>query len=297
MTETKAGYIALVGRPNVGKSTILNAFTGEKLSIVTPRAQTTRERVMGIYSAAGTQMVFVDTPGLLEPKYLLQESMLHAARAAVLDADLVLVVLDAADGMATLPEGDALELLDRRRPAFVAINKIDVAEAAKIAALEAWAEGRWGVGAWRISATRGDGIVPLRDALAAALPESPFFYPDDELAVQPVRFFVAELVRETVFEEYEQEIPYSTAVQIEEYREGSEPIYIRASVILERESQKGILVGKGGAAIKKLGRRSREKIEAFLGERVYLDLWVKTQPGWRKKKGALRALGYTPPTE
>lgn len=293
---TRAGYVALVGLPNVGKSTLLNAFTGERLSIVTPRAQTTRERVSGIYVADDVQIIFVDTPGLLEPRYLLHQSMLQAARTAVRECDEVLLLLDATRPGET-PRGDALSLLEGRGHAlFVAVNKIDAAEAEDVTRLQDWSRRTLGLDAWRISALRGDGVAPLRDALGAGLPPSPFLYPADELAVQPVRFFVAELIRETVFEAYEQEIPYSVAVTIDEYREAADPVYIRATLIVERDSQKGILIGRGGAAIKSLGQSARRKVEAFLGSRVYLDLWVKVQPGWRKKSGLLKELGYEPPS-
>ena len=149
----------------------------------------------------------------------------------------------------------------------------------------------------RISAATGDGLETLRAALESGLPESPFLYPADDLAVQPVRFFVAELIRETIFEEYEQEIPYSSVVRIEEFRESEDPVFIRAEIFVDRESQKGILIGKGGAAIKRLGTRARRKVEAFTGRRVYLDLWVKPLPGWRKKSAALRRLGYRVPED
>ncbi len=295
---TRAGYVALVGRPNVGKSTLLNALTGEKLSIVTPRAQTTRERVMGIYTDATAQIVFVDTPGLLEPRYLLQRSMLEAALSAVADADLVLVLLDATRPEETRPVGEPLEALRRRRgDLFVAINKVDAAAEEAVEGLAEWAAAEFGTEPFRIAAAEARGVDELRRALTGALPPSPFLYPEDEIAVQPVRFFVSELIRETIFEEYHEEVPYSTAVRIEEFREADEPIYIRAVVFVERESQKAILVGKRGAGIKRLGQRSREKVEAFLGARVYLDLWVKAIPRWRKKRATLKHLGYPLPTE
>lgn len=295
---TRAGHVALVGRPNVGKSTLLNRLTGEKLSIVTSREQTTRERVTGILTTSSSQMIFVDTPGLLEPRYLLQRSMLEEALAGLKDADVVLLLLDALDPDGTRPAGEALERLgSRRAELLVAVNKVDAASAAGADALAAWARSAFGVEAYRVSAERGDGVDELRKALEARLPVSPFYYPADEIAVQPVRFFVEELVRETVFEAYEQEIPYSTVVRVEEYREGESPVYIRATVYVERESQKGIIIGKGGVAIRGLGQRSREKIEAFVGEPVYLDLWVKTLAGWRKKASSLRGLGYHVPQD
>lgn len=297
-SDTHAGYVALVGRPNVGKSTLLNRLAGEKLSIVTAKEQTTRERVTGILTTETTQMIFVDTPGLLEPRYLLQRSMLGEALMALADADVVLLILDATQGEATRPAGEALERLTARRPdLLVAVNKIDVADARAVSELATWAEGVFQVVAHRISADKGDGVSELQSALEARLPESPFYYPADDIAVQPVRFFVAELVRETIFEAYEQEVPYSTVVRVEEFRESDDPLYIRATIYVERDSQKGILIGRGGTAIRMLGQASREKIEAFLGRSVYLDLWVKPLAGWRRKKAALKRLGYSLPQD
>jgi GTPase len=294
-TGTRAGYVALAGRPNVGKSTLLNAFLGEKLSIVTPRAQTTREPVTGILTEGDVQIVFVDTPGLLEAKYALQQSMQEQALGALADADLVLLLLDATRPD-DLPAGEALTALEARRTALlVAINKVDAADPEAITALEAWSRATLGSAPVRLSAANGEGLAELRSELEARLPASPFFFPADDIATQPVRFFVGELVRETVFEEYEQEVPYATVVRVDEFREGSDPLYIRATVYVERGSQKAIIVGRKGAGIRRLGERSREKIEALLGTPVYLDLWVKALPNWRRKASSLRYLGYAPP--
>jgi|SRR5690606_11158727 len=291
----RAGYVALVGRPNVGKSTLLNTLIGQKLSIVTPRAQTTRQAILGIDTTEDAQLVFVDTPGLLEPAYLLQHSMLHAALAAVKDADLVLLLLDATRPD-DLPPAEPLELLRARRDRlFVAINKIDIGRPEAIERLAQWSVRELGVEPHRISAATGEGVGALRAALVGALPASPFLYPPDELATQPVRFFVAELIRETVFERYEEEVPYSVAVTIEEFREATDPVYIRATIHVERDSQKAILIGRGGVGIRELGRSARQKIEAFLDARVYLDLWVKVTPGWRRNAPTLRRLGYAVP--
>jgi GTPase len=293
---TRAGHVALVGRPNVGKSTLLNALVGEKLSIVTPKAQTTRESVTGILSTATVQAIFVDTPGLLEPKYVMQRAMHETALEVLRDADVVVLLLDGTRP-AELPTADVVEEL-RRKPdcIIVLVNKIDAAASDAVEALSRWAQDTLGVAALRISAERGDALAALSAAIAARLPESPFFYPPDELAVQPMRFFVAELIRESIFELYEQEVPYSSIARVEEYREADEPLYIRATVYVERESQKGIVIGRGGAGIRELGRRSREKIETFAGRAVYLDLRVKALPNWRTKVGTLRYLGYRLPT-
>jgi GTPase len=290
---TRAGMVALVGRPNAGKSTLMNALLGEKLSIVTPREQTTRERVLGILTEDGVQAVFVDTPGLLEPRYLLQQSMLGEALAAVSDSDVVLLLVDPTRGDDPVVGPEVLERLRSRGERLqVALNKADIATAEQLEASAEWSRHAVGVEPLVVSAVSGAGLMELRRRVASLLPVSPFLYPEEDLAAQSVRFFVEELIRETIFEEYAQEIPYSTVVRVEEYREAEDPVYIRARVFVERESQKGIIIGKGGEAIKRLGSISREKIEAFTGQRVCLDLWVKPLAGWRKNASALRRLGY-----
>ncbi len=293
--STKAGYVALVGRPNVGKSSLLNAMIGEKLSIVTPRAQTTREKVLGIYTEGGVQIVFVDTPGLLEPSYALHKSMLAAALEAVHDSDLVLLLLDATRPE-EVPAGDALKELMNRGPAlYVAINKVDAARDDDVAQLEKWAQEAFDKISLRISTVAGTGLDELRALLAEALPASPYFYPEDDIAVQNLRFFAEELIRETIFELYDQEVPYATVARVEEFKEDRSPVYIRATVFVERESQKPIIIGKQGAGIRELGQAARQKIERLLGTQVYLDLWVKPMPGWRNKPASLRFLGYAVP--
>lgn len=295
--NTKAGFVALVGRPNVGKSSLMNAMIGEKLSIVTPRAQTTRDKVMGLYTNDGAQIVFVDTPGLLEPSYALHRSMLETALDAVRDSDLVLLLLDPTRPE-ELPTGEALEELEKRKNVLqVAVNKTDAAKAEAIEQLSQWSRDRLGKEPVLISALNNDGVDALRTKLIEALPDSPFYYPEDDLAVQSVRFFVEELIRETVFEHYEQEIPYSTVARIDEFREDSSPVYIRATLYVERESQKPIIIGKQGAGIRNLGQISRGKIEKLVGSPVYLDLWVKAMPGWRNKASSLQFLGYPVPPE
>ena len=295
---TRAGLVALVGRPNVGKSTLLNALLGQKLSIVTPREQTTRERVLGILTDSGVQMVFVDTPGLLEPRYLLQASMQEEALRAIADSDVVMLLLDPTREDPPVPSAEVLERLRARGSALkVVVNKTDAAGPAAVERLVRWSREHLGRDPHGISALAAHGLDALRRELEAAMPESPFLYPEEDLAVQPVRFFVAELIRETIYEEYGQEIPYSSVVRIEEYRESESPVYIRAEIYVERASQKGILIGQGGRAIKRLGSRARSKIEAFVGRQVYLDLWVKPLAGWRRKASLLKRLGYRLPDE
>jgi GTP-binding protein Era len=293
--STRAGQVALAGLPNAGKSTLLNALVGEKLSIVTSKAQTTREVVTGLLTADGVQAVLVDTPGLLEPRYTLQRAMYDTALGVLRESDLVVLLLDGTRP-AELPPPEAVQELRRRADSMIVlINKIDVADRAAVERLSAWSEEVLGVEAREVSAVTGAGVAALWAEIAGRLPESPYYYPEDELAVQPVRFFVAERIRETIFERYEREVPYSAIVRVDEYREGSVPIRIRATVYVERDTQKAIIIGKGGSGIRELGRRSREKVEAFLGERVYLDLRVKTLARWRARVDLLKYLGYRLP--
>ena len=294
--STRAGYVALVGFPNVGKSSLMNRLVEQKLSIVTPLAQTTRERVLGIDTRDGVQMVFVDTPGLVDPRYLLHRAMMHEATEVIGDADVVLLLVDASRGAPEFRD-ELLALLQGIRNPLVVANKIDAATPAQRQAVANWARETLHTGVSEVSAVTGEGVEALRSTLAERLPLSPFLYPEDDVSSQPVRFFVAELVRETIFEQYEKEVPYSVAVKVEEYREGATPVYIRAVVFVERPTQKAILIGSGGAAIKQLGQAARAKIEDFVGGAVYLDLWVKVLPRWRKSALELQRLGFTVPEE
>ena len=293
--STRAGLVALVGAPNAGKSTLLNRLVGQRLSIVTARPQTTRTRVIGIDTRDGVQMVLVDTPGLLDPRYLLHQAMLQAALEALDEADALVLLLDGTQPPPTLPAAATAALTRRRDRLVPAINKIDIATADTVDALERWALSLTPEPPVRISALQGVGIDELRQRIAALLPPSPFLYPEDELSSQPLRFFVAEWIRETAMELYRDEIPYSIAVEIEEFREHARPVYIRATMYVERESQKAIVIGAGGQALKRLGEQARRKLEAFLETPVYLDLWVKVLPKWRRQPSALRRLGFRLP--
>jgi len=297
--DTRSGYVTLLGRPNAGKSTLMNALIGERLSIVTPKAQTTWQRVTGILTTDRAQMIFLDTPGLLEPRDLLQRTMLAAAREALAEADVILLVLD---GSRPLGSGGydhiAATLVDRPPVRLlVAINKIDLMEKGKEEVVGRWVSQKLGGEPFTVCALDTTGVDEIRGRLAEVLPPGPFLYPPDEIAKDPVRFFVAEMIRETVFQEFHQEIPYSVFSQIEEFREKEDPVYIQAHLFVERNSQKRILIGKGGSSIRNLGALSREKIEEFLGRRVYLDLWVKVLPDWRRKRAHLRKLGFHVPEE
>jgi GTP-binding protein Era len=292
--STRAGYVAIIGYPNAGKSSLMNRLLDQKLSIVTPFAQTTRERVLGIDSRGGVQMVFVDTPGLVDPRYLLHRAMLSAAVDSISEADVLLLLIDAA---ADIPAfADEVMALVRRHPQRIVVaNKIDVAGGAKVDRVREWAREHFGAEPMLVSAETGTGAGELRAAITERLPESPFLFPEDDVSSQSVRFFVSEFIRETVFEQYEKEVPYSIAVKVEEFREAADPIYIRATIYVERASQKAILVGSGGGAIKRLGSVSRHKIEDFVGAPVYLDLWVKVLPRWRKDPLQLQRLGFKLP--
>ena len=289
---SRAGIVAVVGKPNAGKSTLLNRVIGEKLSITSSKPQSTRDRIVGILTADDAQMVMLDTPGLLEPRYPLHDAMRATAIAALRDADVVIYLADATQG-APVPLEEAARL-DRpvTAPVLLALNKADALSADDVDALRArFAD------AFIISATRGDDVDALLAAVRARLPESPYLYPDDEISTQTLRFFASELVRETALEQLEEEVPYSIACEIEEFREDRAPVYIRAVLYIERESQKHILIGAKGAKIRDIGRAAREKIEALIGTKAYLDLWVKVLPNWRRDQRSLKRFGYLPPTE
>ncbi len=288
----RAGIVTVAGKPNAGKSTLLNRIVGEKLAIVSPKPQSTRDRIVGIHSAGDAQIVLLDTPGLLDPRYALQRAMRATALAALADADVILYLADAAAGD---PEPLAeLAGLQRppRAPIVVALNKLDVVPAARRQAL-----GERLPEASLVSAATGEGVDALVARLASLLPESPFLYPEDELSTQTVRFFTSELIRETAFEQLDDELPYGVACVIEEFREAQTPVYIRAVLHVERDSQKRILIGSGGRRIRAIGRDSRRKIETLVGSPVYLDLWVKVLPNWRRNPHALARLGYTIPED
>ena len=282
----RAGIVTVVGKPNVGKSTLLNRIVGQKLSITSPKPQSTRDRVIGIYTADDSQMVILDTPGLLNPGYLLQQAMRATALRALDEADVIVYLADATEGNPpSLVEAAELSSAPRA-PVITVLNKSDAVPAHRRAESGALGD------VVSVSALTGDGIPELMARIARLLPESPFLYPEDDISTQPVRFFAAELVRETVLEQLHDEVPYAVAVQVEEFREERSPLYIRAVIYVERDSQKAIIIGSKGAQIRSIGEAARKKIEAFLGARVYLDLWVKVLANWRKNPGSLSRFGY-----
>jgi GTPase len=281
---TRCGTVALAGRPNVGKSTLLNALVGEHLAIVSPKPQSTRLPVVGLLTRGDAQFIFTDSPGLLEPESKLHEAMRAAAQRAIADAEVIAY-------LHPLPEFPA--------PALPTVARLVRPPAAPVVTVYTKADlvspgARPALGATDcvVSASTREGLDALLDGLAAYLPEGPFHYDPDEMATQPTRFFAAEFIREAAFELLHEELPYSVAVEIDEFREGARPVYIRAVVYVERDSQKGIVIGAEGRTIKALGQAARTKIEALLGEPIFLDLHVKVLPRWRRHEPSLKRLGY-----
>ena len=285
---TRCGYVAIVGPPNVGKSTLMNAIVGERLSIVTSKPHTTRSRVLGIITDPNraVQVIFQDTPGIVrEPRYRLQEAMMTQIARSLEDANVVLAMYDYEGRDPDIVELTNTTVAASGKPVITVVNKIDKAKAD--VDISGFPEGAMG-----ISALRGVGMRELGDAIAEKLPQSPYLYPEETLADQPERFFVAELIRETIFDKMRKEVPYTTAVAIDQFTERSPKDYIAASILVDRDSQKGIMIGKGGAMLKEIGRISRGKIEEFLERGVFLELFVKVKKDWMKKDSDLRELGY-----
>ena len=276
---TKCGTVVLAGRPNVGKSTLLNAVIGEHLAIVSPKPQSTRLPVVGLLTRGDTQFIFTDSPGLLEPEYRLHEAMRAAALRAIEAAEVIAYLHPLSEYPA--PPLDQVAKLERppRAPVVTVYTKADLVRPRPPATVV-------------VSAVTREGLDALLEALRAHVPDGPFHYDPEEIATQPMRFFAAEFVREAAFELLHDELPYSVAVEIDEFREGSEPVYIRAVVYVERDSQKGIVIGEGGRTIKALGAAARAKITALLDGSVYLDLHVKVLPRWRRHAPSLKRLGY-----
>ncbi len=286
----RSGYVALVGAPNVGKSTLMNRLLEERLAIVTPKPQTTRRRTLGILNGPGHQIILLDTPGLMEPRYDLHRAMLNEAKSAIDDADLLLCLVEPG----ALLEPPAM-VAESSKPRFLAINKVDTVrpKEALLPVLTHYAATGLFDELFPISARDGTGVREMFDAMLLRLPEAPPFYPVDQLADQSERFFVGELIRERILERYREEVPYACEVDIVEFTErpGAKD-YIEANVVVESPSQKAILIGAGAEAIRALGEEARVVVEEFLGRAVYLSLRVKVMPKWRKRAGALRRFGY-----
>jgi GTP-binding protein Era len=294
----KSGFVALLGRPNVGKSTLLNRILGAKIAIVTPKPQTTRDRIAGIFTEERGQIIFLDSPGIHRPHRALNSYMVRTAQRIGEEADIVAHVVD--DRVIGRQGEDAIVrgiLENLPVPRVLVVNKVDrmgaVAAAARRAELTA--DGFY-ADSFLVSATRGDGVDAFVTALFSRLSEGPAFYPEEDLTDLPMRFIAKEVIREKLFDLLEEEIPYSVAVQIEEYKEEPEKnlVRIRADVLVERESQKGIVIGKGGGLLKKVGTAARLELEKETGARVYLELFVKVEREWSRSETMLRRLGYEP---
>ncbi len=282
---TRCGIVALAGRPNVGKSSLLNALVGEHIAIVSPKAQATRLPVVGLRTEGDVQMIFHDLPGLLYPEYLLQERMRGLAVEGVKRADLVLHLHPATEAPAPALEEVAGLDTPIRAPILVVYTKADLLNPEAADRLRAG-------GALLVSAEQGTGMDRLLAEIGARLPEAAFAHPADDLGTQPMRFFVVEYLREAAFAHLEDELPYSFTAEVEEFREDDTPVYIHATLFVERESQKGMLIGQGGRTIKAIGQHARGRLEALLGRQVFLETWVKVLPKWRRNPAHLARFGF-----
>lgn len=296
----KSGFVAVVGRPNVGKSTLMNAILGEKIAIVSPKPQTTRLRQLGILTREDVQVVFIDTPGIHEPRTALGEFMVNVAVEALRDADVILFVVDVSEKPQPEDRGiaDLIAAAQDVTPVLLTLNKIDLLDDEEQRDSRAGEFGALVPEAipFRTDSLSGAGVPELVARIVDLLPEGPRYYPADQLSDVAVRDIVAEMIREKVLLNLEQEVPHGVATQIEEFKRRSEDMtYINATVYVERESHKGIIIGKGGGMLKTISREAREDIEKFIGTRVYLDLWVKVLKNWRRDDNALRRLGYRIP--
>ncbi|NOZ25983.1 MAG: GTPase Era [Nitrospirae bacterium] len=289
----RSGYVSILGRPNVGKSTLLNSILGEKVAIVTDKPQTTRNRIIGVRTTPSAQIVFIDTPGIHKPVERLGEFMVKEALESLKEVDIVLMMVE--PRMPRREEAAIIDLLKQRKnlSVFLLINKIDTVRKAellpvieKYTALHPFNE------IIPVSALKGDGLDIVLDKIIEYLPEGPKYYPDDIFTDQLERFMVAEIIREKIMSLTEEEIPYSVAVEVVQWEEKEEMVVINANIYVEKESQKGIIIGKRGSMLKAIGIASREEIEDLLNTKVYIDLWVKVKKDWKKKAGTLRELGY-----
>lgn len=292
MSNHKAGFVNIIGNPNVGKSTLMNALVGEKLSIVTAKAQTTRHRIMGIVNGEDWQIVYSDTPGILKPNYRLQQNMMNFVDTAIGDADIILYVTD------TVEKADKnIEYIQKLQriecPVVLVINKIDISTQKEVKELMDWWAGQLPKAIiYPASAKEKFNLENIFDAIVQNLPEAPAWYDKDTFTDKNLRFFASEIIREKIFLNYSQEIPYCCEVSIEEFKEGSERYDISAVIYVMRDSQKGIIIGKGGKSLKKTGTEARLEMEEFFQKKVFLSLFVKVDPDWRENKKELRRFGY-----
>lgn len=292
--QHKAGFVNIVGNPNVGKSTLMNRLVGERMSIITPKAQTTRHRITGIVNTPDYQIVFSDTPGVPKPRYKMQEAMLEFSQEALTDADILLYVTDVVED----PEKNAdflAKVAKEKVPVLLVINKIDLLSGdggELVHIVNDWQNRLPNAEIFPISATEDFNVDNLMKRIVELLPPSPPYFGKDALTDKPARFFVTEIIREKILENYDKEVPYSTEVIVEKFEEKENSIHIMAVIYVERDSQKGILIGRQGAMLKKVGTAARKDIETFFGKSVYLELFVKVEPNWRNRENKLKAFGY-----
>ncbi len=291
--EHKSGFVNIVGNPNVGKSTLMNDLVGERVSIITSKAQTTRHRIMGIVNTPEYQIVFSDTPGVLSPKYKLQESMLNFSQEALTDADILLYVTDVVEDPTKNAEFLA-KVAREKVPVLLVINKIDLLknQSDLEAVFDRWNKLLPNAEIFPTSAKEHFNVTNLMARIVALLPEHAPYFGKDALTDKPARFFVTEIIREKILLNYDKEVPYSTEVIVEKFDEKDNSIHIMAVVYVERDSQKGIIIGKGGSMLKRVGVEARKDIETFFGKRVFLEVFVKVEPNWRNRENKLRQFGY-----
>ena len=289
----KAGFVNIVGNPNVGKSTLMNDLVGERVSIITSKAQTTRHRIMGIVNTPDYQIVFSDTPGVLAPKYKLQESMLGFSEGALTDADVLLYVTDVVED--PVKNADFLAKVAKETiPVLLVINKIDLVKSQEEleSIVARWKELLPNAEVFPTSALEHFNVTNLMDRIVELLPESEPYFGKDALTDKPARFFVTEIIREKILLNYDKEVPYSTEVIVEKFEEKEKSIHIMAVIYVERDSQKGIIIGRQGTRLKKVGTEARKDLEKFFDKSIYLELFVKVEPNWRNRDNKLRAFGY-----
>lgn len=288
----KSGFVNIIGNPNVGKSTIMNSLVGERLSIITSKMQTTRHRIKGIVNGEDFQIIYSDTPGILKPNYKLQETMMKFVDTALIDADIILYVTDVVEDASK-----NIEYIERIRkseiPVIVLVNKIDLSNQETVIRLyNHWTEVFPGATVFVVSATEKFNLKPIFDRILELLPEAPAYFPKDELTDRSERFFMQEIIREKILIHYQKEIPYATEVEIEEFKDDNGMLRIRAVIYVERDSQKGIIIGKSGAALKRVGTEARQEAEEFFGKKIFLEIYVKVAKEWRDKENTLRRFGY-----
>jgi GTP-binding protein Era len=292
-SQTRAGFVGVIGAPNAGKSTLVNALVGQKVAIVSAKAQTTRARLMGIAIEGASQILLVDTPGIFQPRRRLDRAMVQAAWTGAEDADLILLVIDSAAGMKGEVERAIAGLEKRRHSLFIALNKVDLVKKEKLLGLASELTGRLNPDhLFMISAAQGDGVADLKTALAQAMPEGPWLYPEDEVSDATDRMVAAELTREQIYEQLHQELPYASAVETETWEDRPDgSTEIRQQILVERDSQKAIVIGKGGQRLKEIGQKSREAIAQHLGRKVHLFLHVKVNPKWGEDRAFYQDIG------